>query len=480
MNNKEKEYDIVVVGAGPSGIAAAVSSASHGSKVLIVDSNSNLGGQVYKPPPDTYKEIKKNYSKEIRIQKSFKKLIDENEIDIALKHTVWQVVHGFRIYAYNNNNQNVCWECKTLIIATGTYERIIPFPGWTLPGVIGLAAATTLLKSHRVLPGEETVVAGCGPLLAVVASGIIKAGGKVRAIIDLKSSFDWLSSIRPMLSNPSSLFEGIGWLKNIIFSGTPIYFNSVIQEVNKKENELEISITKINSRNKKKHDNKIKLKADSLCVGHGLIPSIDILKSLGAEIFFESESSTWLPRINKYFQSSIEDLYIVGDGSGIAGAIPAYEKGLIAGNAASLDLKYINRDKFIIITNKIFAKLNKLEKFGKSMAKLMTPSSHIIKNITKDTIVCRCEDIKREEIEDAIKSGAKEINQLKSWTRCGMGPCQGRTCEDSIARIISEHLGDRKSAGIFTRRFPLKPIVMDDVVGEFQYEDIAKVEEAPL
>ena len=173
-------------------------------------------------------------------------------------------------------------------------------------------------------------------------------------------------------------------------------------------------------------------------------------------------------------------MYIVGDGSGIAGAIPAYEKGLIAGHAASLDLKYINRDKFIIITNKIFAKLNKLEKFGKSMAKLMTPSSHIIKNITKDTIVCRCEDIKREEIEDAIKSGAKEINQLKSWTRCGMGPCQGRTCEDSIARIISEHLGDRKSAGIFTRRFPLKPIVMDDVVGEFQYEDIAKVEEAPL
>ena len=106
------------------------------------------------------------------------------------------------------------------------------------------------------------------------------------------------------------------------------------------------------------------------------------------------------------------------------------------------------------------------------MAKLMTPSSFIINSITKETIVCRCEDIKRAEIEEAIKIGAKEINQLKSWTRCGMGPCQGRTCEDSISRIISEHVGDRKSVGMFTRRFPIQPISMNSVVGQFKYEDI--------
>ena len=478
MNNKE--YDIIIIGAGPSGIAAAVSSASNGAKVLIIDSNINTGGQVYKPPPESFKEIKKNTSKEIKIQKFFNKLIEEKGIDIALEHTVWQVNHGFKVYAFNKNNLNVFWESKILIIATGTHERIIPFPGWTLPGVIGLAASTTLLKSHRVLPGKNTVVAGCGPLLAVVASGIIKAGGKVRAIIDLNSSFDWLSSIKPMLSNPTSLFEGIGWLRNIIFSGTPIYFNNMIKEVNEKENKLEITIIKNNSRNNNKNNTKVKFIADSLCVGHGLIPSIDIFKSLGAEIFFESESSNWLPKINKYFQSSIENLYIIGDGSGIAGAIPAYEKGLIAGHTASCDLKFIDEDKFKIITNKIFLKLKKYEKFGKSMAKLMTPSPNIIKNISKDTIVCRCEDIKREEIEEAIKYGAIEINQLKSWTRCGMGPCQGRTCEDSIARIISEHVGNRERVGIFTRRFPLKPISMDSAVGEFKYEDIVKVKEAPL
>ena len=339
-----------------------------------------------------------------------------------------------------------------------------------------MAASTTLLKSHRVLPGKNTIVAGCGPLLAVVASGIIKAGGKVGAVIDLNSSLDWLSSITPMLSNPSNLFEGIGWLKNIIFAKTPIYFNSAIESVIKKDNDLEITLVQ----NKSKKNRKIKLIADSLCVGHGLIPSVDISKSLDAELYFENSSSNWRPKINKYFQSSVEKLYIVGDGSGISGAIPAYEKGLIAGNASSHELKYINKDRLDLITNKIFSRLKKLEKFGKSMAKLMTPPPQIIKNTTKDTIVCRCEDIKRGEIEEAIKYGAREINQLKSWTRCGMGPCQGRTCEDAIARIMSEHIGSREKVGTFTRRFPLKPILMDDVVGEFEYDDIIKVEEAPL
>ena len=475
---KNKEYDIIIIGAGPSGIAASISSAANGAKVLIVDSNINSGGQVYKPPPKTFKEIKKNNSNEIRVQQYHRKLLDKNGIDLALEHTVWQVTNSFKVYAFNNKNESIFWKCKILIVATGTYERIIPFPGWTSPGIIGLAASTTLLKSHRVLPGVNTVVAGCGPLLAVVASEIIKAGGNVKAIIDLNSSLDWFSSIRSMLLNPLSLFQGIGWLKNIIFSRTPIYFNCMIKEVKNNESELEITINKINYKGNRKYQNKFK--ADSLCVGYGLIPSIDIVKSLGAKIFFDDESSTWLPKINKNFQTSIKKLYIVGDGSGIAGALPAYEKGLIAGHAASLDLKYIENKQFTEITKKIFVKLKKFERLGKSMAKLMPPSSLIVKNITNETVVCRCEDVKRKEIEDAIKLGAKEINQVKAWTRCGMGPCQGRTCEDSISRIISEHLGNRQSVGMFTTRFPIKPIPMDGAVGQFDYEDIIKVEEAPL
>ena len=475
-----QEYDIIVIGAGPSGVAASLTSALNGAKVLIVDSSFDTGGQVYKPPPDTFQEIKKNYSTEIKIQKYHKKLLEEHGVHIALEHTVWQVSKGFQIYAFNNRNKKISWKCKTLIVATGTYERIIPFPGWTSPGVIGLAASTTLLKSHRVLPGYNTIVAGCGPLLAVVASGIIRAGGHVKAVIDLNGPFSWFSSISSMLTNPSSLIQGIGWLKDIIFSRTPIYFNSTVKEVINHKNELEINITKINSKGLINTENIIKINADSLCIGHGLIPSLDILTILGVKKFFDFQSASWLAKTDKYFQTSVNNLYIVGDGAGISGAVPAYEKGLLAGHSASLNLNFISHKYFQRITKKIFVKLKKFEKFGKSMAKLMTPPSSLIQNITDDTIICRCEDIKRGEIEKAIKSGAIEINQLKAWTRCGMGPCQGRTCEDTIARIMADHVGDRQTVGMFARKIPIKPIPMDCAVGDFKYEDIKKVEEAPL
>ena len=189
-----------------------------------------------------------------------------------------------------------------------------------------MAASTTLLKSHRVLPGYNTIVAGCGPLLAVVASGIIKAGGHVKAVIDLNGPFSWFSSISSMLTNPSSLIQGIGWLKDIIFSRTPIYFNSTVKEVINHKNELEINITKINSKGLINTENIIKINADSLCIGHGLIPSLDILIILGVKKFFDFQSASWLAKTDKYFQTSVNNLYIVGDGAGISGGVPAYEK----------------------------------------------------------------------------------------------------------------------------------------------------------
>ena len=114
------------------------------------------------------------------------------------------------------------------------------------------------------------------------------------------------------------------------------------------------------------------------------------------------------------------------------------------------------------------------------MAKLMTPPSGLIQNITDDTIICRCEDIKRGEIEKAIKSGAIEINQLKAWTRCGMGPCQGRTCSEAIEAILASKVGSRELAGQWTGRTPLRPVPIEQIIGKYTYEDIPIPENAPL
>ena len=127
-----------------------------------------------------------------KIVSSFSK-ITKNNIDTAYNHTVWQVSPGFKIDAFNENG-TIQWNTKNLIVATGTYEKIIPFDGWTKPGIIGLAACTVMLKSHHFIPSKKIILAGNGPLLMLVAYYIIEFGGEVDAIIDTSSKFDWIKS----------------------------------------------------------------------------------------------------------------------------------------------------------------------------------------------------------------------------------------------------------------------------------------------
>ena len=114
------------------------------------------------------------------------------------------------------------------------------------------------------------------------------------------------------------------------------------------------------------------------------------------------------------------------------------------------------------------------------MARLMAPRSGQVEAIAYDTVVCRCEDVTRAEVEEALERGAADVNQLKSWTRCGMGPCQGRMCGDTVAQIVAARTGSRAAAGAWTARVPLRPLNVDAMAGEFDYDDIPIPTAAPL
>ena len=169
----KKEYDVIIIGAGPSGVKSALTCSKKGLKVLIIDSNGNSGGQIYRAPPKSYIKKSEKTLEENLIQLKFSEDLTKNNIDTAYNHTVWQVSPGFKIDAFNENG-TIQWNTKNLIVATGTYEKIIPFDGWTTPGVIGLAACTILLKAHQTIPGNKMVLAGNGPLLISVAYYILK------------------------------------------------------------------------------------------------------------------------------------------------------------------------------------------------------------------------------------------------------------------------------------------------------------------
>ena len=472
--NFKTEYDVIVIGAGPSGVSSAIKCAEKGLKVLIVDSNQNCGGQIYRAPPKSYKKKIDKSLKENKIQIKFSQDLEKNNIDTAYNHTVWQVSPGFKIDAFNEN-KIIQWKTKNLIIATGTYEKIIPFEGWTTSGVIGLAACTIMLKSHQVIPGNKIVLAGNGPLLLLVAFYILKFGGKVDAIIDTSSKLDWIKSTLSLISNPKNFFQGMYWMLKIIISKIPIYSEYMVSKVSKNKNEILIEIKNIRSKKTKK------INTEVLAVGHGLIPSTDITRLLRANHIYNEIKGGWIAKTDKFFRSSIKGLYITGDGAGISGAEAANDKGSLAGYAILYDEKLINEEIFNFETNKILKKLTKYEVFAKTIADLNSTPIELINDIGENTILCRCEDITKKEILDAIDKGAKNLNQIKTWTRFGMGPCQGRTCHYSISRIVASKLGCRpEDLGYLTGRSPIRPVPLDKAIGDYEYNQITKVDSAPL
>jgi len=373
------------------------------------------------------------------------------------------------------------WHARSLIIANGALERIIPFPGWTIPGVIGLAASTILLKSQYVLPGQSTVVAGCGPLLIAVANGIIKSGGKVSAIIDLNSKSDWIKAFPRLFSRPDQLFKGMSWFANIMKAGIKLYGGHAVTNTKQVDNVLRISIAPINSAGSILDSKNQKIvEGDCLAIGHGLFPSTEITRLLKAKHIYDPLKGGWVPLIDDDFRSSIPGVYIAGDATGISGAFSAVQKGRIAGMAAVRDLNVMSSQKYKAKIKSELIILKKNENFGKAAVRLMKFRPELIQTITSETIVCRCEDVFRSEIDEAIESGARDLNQLKAWTRCGMGPCQGRTCSEAIEAILASKVGSRELAGQWTGRTPLRPVPIEQIIGKYTYEDIPIPENAPL
>ncbi len=480
FTNDIKKVDLVVLGAGPAGVAAANVASKEGAEVVIIDENSSAGGQIYRAPPNEFQPQNSFKSDEFREGEKQRNILENSDLTALFKHRVWSVSSDLVVSTVGPNGLS-SWHARSLIIANGALERIIPFPGWTIPGVIGLAASTILLKSQYVLPGQSTVVAGCGPLLIAVANGIIKSGGKVSAIIDLNSKSDWIKAFPRLLSRPDQLFKGMSWFANIMKAGIKIYGGHAVTNTKQVDNVLRISIAPINSAGSILDSKNQKIvEGDCLAIGHGLFPSTEITRLLKAKHIYDPLKGGWVPLIDDDFRSSIPGVYIAGDATGISGAFSAVQKGRIAGMAAVRDLNVMSSQKYKAKIKSELIILKKNENFGKAAVRLMKFRPELIQTITSETIVCRCEDVFRSEIDEAIESGARDLNQLKAWTRCGMGPCQGRTCSEAIEAILASKVGSRELAGQWTGRTPLRPVPIEQIIGKYTYEDIPIPENAPL
>ena len=382
---------------------------------------------------------------------------------------------------------------ESLVLAPGAVERVAPFPGWTLPGVIGLGAATVLLKSQRLLPGRRVVVAGAGPLVPAVAAAIVKAGGAVAAVVDLAGPSDWLRALPRLAAAPRLLGRGAGWIVRIAGARVPILFRHSVRSAAGRGAVEEVTVAPVGADGSRRGGApdggragaERRIEADALAIGHGLAPATEIARLLRLRHRFSRAEGGWLPETGVWGQTSLAGCYAAGDAAGVHGAAAAAHSGRVAGIAAALDARRVRPDVALARLRRARRAHARAARFGAAMNRLAALPPALVVSMPADTVVCRCEDVTRREIEEAIAQGAREVNQLKHFTRCGMGPCQGRVCGEAAAELLAARIaGDpdegRRAAGQWTGRASIRPVAMDDLAGRFDYHDIPIPPPAPL
>lgn len=478
MSASARAFDVAVIGGGPAGIMAAVAAHRHGASVVLLDENPAAGGQVYRATPAAFARDKATTAEQIAGDR-LRALLARSGAVTMFGYKVWSVSSGFRVDAIGADGP-VALSAPKLIVATGASERVVPFPGWTTPGVIGLAAATLLLKSQRMLPGRSTIVAGCGPLLVAVAAGIQKGGGRVVAVIDVAGRKDWLARLPGMLARPDLVARGARWLAALRAAGVPLLSRHALSAVRERGDALEATVARVDADGSPIAGTESTLLADCVAVGNGLTPGSDVSRVLRVQHRYDAARGGWIAATDPWGRTSVAGLYVVGDGSGIAGAAAAEHHGELAALAALNDSGRLPVATFEQTSAPARRRMDRARRFGGTMAGLMALRPAQVAAIPAETIVCRCEDVTRGEIDAAVDGGAREVNQVKAWTRCGMGPCQGRSCGDVVAELVARRVGGREAAGYFTGRVPLRPVSLEAVTGTYVYADIPVPKAAPL
>ena len=457
--------DVVILGAGPAGSAAALEAKSLGLDVVLLDEAERPGGQIYRAPALAAGAEDHGPGEILRTG------IETSGIDYRPSSRVWLLEAGYRTYFTAAGNEADTVRSRAVILATGAIERVAPVPGWTLPGVFGLAAATTLIKAEAMLPGETVVVAGRGPLLLLVATLIIAAGGKVAAVIDANPASRWIAKVPALASRPDLVAQGAGWLAQVIAHRVPIHFSSRITRCH--GDDRVTGVTVVSGRVMRT------LACDAVCLGHGLAPSTDISRLLGVEHRFDVTTGGWSLATDRNGRTPQAGLYACGDGAGVLGVGAAPLRGRLAAIAAAHDLCLLEGAEARALP--VRRKLAKAARFGAAMTALGPPGVHQVADADDDTIICRCEGIRRITIDAAIDAGAQSLDAVKAATRCGMGPCAARYCGESAAALIAVRTGrSLLELGQMSGRPPLRPLPLGTVMEDFDYADIPFPEPAPL
>lgn len=486
MTNDAK---IVIVGAGPAGVRAAQTLVDAGLRPVVIDENARWGGQIYRQPPEG-----SGFQRSPRALYGFE----------ARKATALHATMASLLPYVDYRPLTLAWACEThsttdeasaptdgdqrplvgrlatlcgtreqsvpfthLIIASGATDRVLPLPGWTLPGVFTLGAAQTSLKAQGCAIGKRIVFAGTGPLLYLVAYQYAKAGAQVLAVLDTTAASAQVAAWPKLAARPSLLAKGlyyVGWLRA---HGVRIERGVSLSGIVGDRHVTGIAWQAPAHSSASASDEGQTIECDAVGIGYGLRPETQLADIAGCRFRHDPLNRCWLPERDEAGRTSIGGIYVAGDGAGIAGADAAERAGHLAALAVLDDMAFAPPS---ISTPRESSRVEAAASARRALQRAATfrlgleaafPAPFERAATWPDTMtVCRCEEIDAGAIRQCVRSGAaREINRLKALTRVGMGRCQGRMCGEAALALLADEAGlPFEALGRLRAQAPIKPI----------------------
>lgn len=446
--------DLAVIGAGPAGMAAATLASELGLTTIVLDEQDTPGGQIYRAVERAApgSPLGADYLAGRDLVAAFR----ASKAEYRPATTVWHLDHDGAVSTLAGGRAETL-AARHILLATGAYERPVPIPGWTLPGVMTAGAAQILLKTADLVPGGRTVLAGQGPLLFLAAAQLVRAGAPPAAILETAPHANYhaaLGRLGAAWAGLRQVGKGLGLIRELRRAGVPIRRNVAGLRAVGRDRVEGVSW------------DRGELACDTLLLHEGVIPNVQISLALGLAHDWDAVQWCWRPSLDQWGNSSVPAVSVAGDGGGIGGAGAAALSGRLAAVAIATMLGRLDAAERDRRAAPIRRSLQRELAFRPFLETLYRPSPAILAPPDDMVTICRCEEVSAGAIRRAARLGAQGPNQAKAFTRCGMGPCQGRLCGPLVTAIMAETLGQPiPQIGTYRPRAPYKPITVGALAG---------------
>ncbi|GAA0715263.1 FAD-dependent oxidoreductase [Dactylosporangium roseum] len=436
-------YDAVIVGAGPAGMSAARTVAEAGLRVALVDAAPRLGGQYHRQPPATFHVTRPEAVH--HGWRQFAALRDRlaglDGVTHLPDHHVWSVERTdglvtVRAVTDLRTPVGVTIRGRALLVATGGYDRQLPFPGWDLPGVVTAGAAQALLKANLVLAGQRVVVAGSGPFLLPVAAGLGRAGATVAGVYEAARTSRFLRHTPTLARNAGKIVEAVRYHTSLLRHRIPVRGGWAVVAAHGDARLAAVTVMRLDRAGRPVPGTRRRVTCDTLAIGYGFSPQIELLVQLGCATRLDVDGSV-VADVDAEQCTDVPSVYAAGEVTGIGGAALSHIEGTIAGLAIRAAA-----GRPSTIPERLLSRRAALRRFAAAMHDVYRIPAGWTDWLTPTTIVCRCEEVPAGRVRAAVEQdGATQLRTAKLLTRAGMGWCQGRVCGHAVSALVSRHGG---------------------------------------